>query len=321
MLKYAQRYRLLDIPNDRSSHTLPTPRGGGVGIVISFIFFYILMNLHNGVFDIKFFFAVTASIIVAITGFIDDHSHIAAKWRLMIHFICATWSVYWIGSLSSLYIYGYELQLAWLGYIFSVFYLVWLLNLYNFMDGIDGIASVQAITSCLGGILILILMNAEPYHYTPLLLLMVTTLGFLFWNFPPAKIFMGDAGSGFIGFTLGICSLQAVMIAQHLFWSWLILLGIFITDATVTLIRRLLRGNMPNQAHRNHAYQYASRKFNSHKYVSLAVTAINLIWLLPLALIVAARWIDGFIGLLIAYIPLIYLALRFKSGAHELQEY
>jgi Fuc2NAc and GlcNAc transferase len=142
-------------------------------------------------------------------------------------------------------------------------------------------------------------------------------LGFLFWNFPPAKIFMGDAGSGFLGMAIGVISLQAAWASPDLFWAWLILLGVFIVDATVTLLRRLLRGEKIYEAHRSHAYQFASRRYGRHLPVTLAVAAINLFWLFPLAASVVLWSIDGVLALTVAYIPLLLLASKFNAGGLE----
>jgi len=141
--------------------------------------------------------------------------------------------------------------------------------------------------------------------------------GFLFWNFPPAKIFMGDAGSGFLGIVLGVMSLHAAWVAPQLFWSWVILLGVFVVDATVTLLRRLLRGDKVYEAHRSHAYQFASRRFGSHLPVTLAVAAIDLVWLLPIALWVGVGGLDGVLGVALAYVPLVMLAMKFRAGELE----
>lgn len=128
---------------------------------------------------------------------------------------------------------------------------------------------------------------------------------------------MGDAGSGFLGITLGVLSLQASWVAPQLLWSWLILLGVFIVDATFTLLRRLMRGDKIYEAHRSHAYQYASRRFGRHLPVTLAVAALNLFWLLPIALWVGWGGLDGEVGLVIAYAPLIGLAVKYKAGELE----
>ena len=319
--RYALARSLMDIPNARSSHSVPTPRGGGVAIVLSFLLALVLMTASS---EVPFSVACAlfgAGAGIAVLGFLDDHGHIAAGWRLLGHFISAVWAMYWLGGMPPLSLLGSTLDMGWLGHALAVVYLVWLLNLYNFMDGIDGIASVEAVCVCLGGALLYRLSEST----SPIILgsfglplvLGCAVVGFLFWNFPPARIFMGDAGSGFLGITLGILSLQSAWLTPDLFWSWLILLGVFIVDATVTLLRRLLRGDRIYEAHRSHAYQYASRYFGRHLPVTVAVGAVNLLWLLPVALWVGIGGLDGLAGTLMAYSPLIWLAIKFNAGQAE----
>ena len=191
-----------------------------------------------------------------------------------------------------------------------------MLNLYNFMDGIDGLASVEALCVCLGACLLYGLTGHGDLMWAPLLLA-VSVAGFLCWNFPPARIFMGDAGSGFLGVMLGVLSLQAAWAAPQLFWGWLILLGVFVVDATFTLSRRLIRGDKVYEAHRSHAYQFASRLYGRHLPVTLAVGLINLFWLLPIAVAVACFGLDGTLGLIVAYVPLVFLAIKFHAGELE----
>ncbi|MGH8601223.1 MAG: MraY family glycosyltransferase [Gammaproteobacteria bacterium] len=314
--RYALASSLLDIPNARSSHSVPTPRGGGVAIVLSFLAALPLLALTDLLAWSVMWALLGAGAWIAVVGFLDDHGHVAARWRLLAHFTGAGWALAWLGGLPPLVIFGFNLELGWLGYALAAFYLVWLLNLYNFMDGIDGIASIEAISVCLGGALLYLLLGKPAAAVAPLLLA-VAVAGFLFWNFPPARIFMGDAGSGFLGIALGVLSLQAAWVAPQLLWSWLILLGVFIVDATWTLFRRLLRGDKVYEAHRSHAYQYASRQLGQHLPVTLAVGALNLFWLLPIALWVGLGGVDGALGLLVAYLPLVLLAVKFKAGERE----
>jgi Fuc2NAc and GlcNAc transferase len=184
------------------------------------------------------------------------------------------------------------------------------------MDGIDGIASIEAICVCMGGSLLYWLTGHAEAAWLPILLA-ATVAGFLCWNFPPARIFMGDAGSGFLGIVLGLLALVAGWVNPLLFWGWLILSGVFVVDATFTLARRLLRGDKVYQAHRSHAYQYAARRHGHHRPVSLAVAAINLVWLLPVALAVVLLNLDGALGTLFAYVPLILLAITYQAGEQE----
>ena len=314
--RYALSRSLLDIPNARSSHTLPTPRGGGLSFVTTFLVALSGLVGWGYVAPSVLVSLLGAGGLVALVGFMDDHGHIAARWRLLGHFIAAGWGLYWIGGLPPLTVFGIPLSAVWLCTIVGLLYLVWLLNLYNFMDGIDGIASIEAICVCLGGSLLYWLTGHAQEALLPLLLA-ATVAGFLVWNFPPARIFMGDAGSGFLGIVLGLLALLAGWVNPLLFWGWLILSGVFVVDATFTLVRRLLRGDKVYQAHRSHAYQYAARRHGHHRPVSLAVAAINLVWLLPVALAVVLLNLDGALGTLIAYVPLIWLAITYQAGKPE----
>jgi len=308
--------QLMDIPNARSAHVQPTPRGGGAAIALSFLLallpLYWLEHLPlNLVLAL-----LGAGSGIALLGLLDDRGHIPARWRLLGHFAGAIWVLYWLGGIPPLHILGLTLQPNWLGQGLLAIGLVWLLNLYNFMDGLDGLASLEAIFVCLGGALLYLLAGASA-QALPALLLACAVAGFLVWNFPPARIFMGDAGSGFLGISLGTLMLQAAWTAPSLLWGWLILLGVFIVDATVTLLHRLVRGEKIYEAHRSHAYQYAARQYNGHRPVTLSVLAINLGWLLPVAVWVVWGGLDGLSGMLLAYAPLLLLALRFQAGRPE----
>jgi len=312
MRRYALSRELIDRPNDRSSHLVPTPRGGGVAIVIAFLGGMLVSG--DGTSSAAITVLFVGGIGVALVGFVDDHGHIAARWRLLAHFSCAAWILCWIGVPRFEWM-GATVDLGMFGAVLAALYLVWLLNLYNFMDGIDGIAGVEALIVGAGGTAIYWLAGLPTASDVGLpALLAAAVLGFLVWNFPPARIFMGDAGSGFLGLMLGALSLQAAVVRPALLWCWLVLLGVFIVDATVTLIRRLLRGERVYEAHRNHAYQHASRDFGGHRPVTITVAAINVLWLLPWAAAIATGRVDGIVGLAAAYLPLMALAFRFKAG-------
>jgi len=318
MRRYALARRLLDQPNERSSHVVATPRGGGVAIVIAFCAAMVWLWSVGDIAYAEAIALVGAGGWVALVGFLDDHGHIAARWRLLAHFLGAAWALYWIGGLPPLVLFGTEMQLGWVGHAAAAVLLVWLLNLYNFMDGIDAIAGIEAVTVAIGGALLWSLTTGSSAALAPAVLA-AASAGFLAWNLPPARIFMGDAGSGFLGLVLAVFAVWSAHDAGQLFWSWMILLGVFVVDATVTLIRRILRGERFYEAHRSHAYQYAARQYGQHRVVSFAVGAINLLWLLPIATLVAFGKLDGLLATLVAYAPLGWLALRFKAGAKELQ--
>ncbi|MBX8468035.1 MULTISPECIES: glycosyltransferase family 4 protein [unclassified Pseudomonas] len=314
--RYALARSLMDIPNARSSHTVPTPRGGGVAIVVTFLVAMCSLYAADLIAFRDFAAIAGAGSLVAIIGFMDDHGHIAARWRLLGHFCAAIWALAWLGGLPPVSVFGQVFDLGWGGFVLASLYLVWMLNLYNFMDGIDGIAGVEAVTACVGAC-VLYALDGHVGLMGPALLLAGCAGGFLLWNFPPAKIFMGDAGSGFLGIVLGILSIQAANASFEYFWGWLILLGVFIVDATFTLLRRLLRGEKVYEAHRSHAYQFASRRYGKHLPVTLVVGLINVFWLLPIAVAVTHFKLNGFVGAVVAYVPLFILALRFRAGKSE----
>jgi Fuc2NAc and GlcNAc transferase len=316
---YALKKNVIDIPNERSSHTIPTPRGGGVSVVLSFL---VAIGLCTYFDAISFYFGLTlfaSSAFVAIIGFMDDHGHIDAKWRLLIHLTAAFAVVYCLDGLPILNLFGFDVDFGIFGYIFAVVAIIWILNLFNFMDGIDGIAGIEAVSATFFAGLFLSIISPDSSLALLHWLLAASVCGFLVLNFPPAKIFMGDSGSGFLGFMLAALALASGQVDQSMLWVWLTLLGVFIVDATFTVIHRLIRGEKIHEAHRSHAYQFASRKYNSHFKVTLAVLAINLLWLAPMAYLIVNETLNGSVALCIAYLPLVLLAIKFNAGAAEVK--
>ena len=260
-----------------------------------------------------------AGSIVAVLGFVDDRRPLPARWRFGGHLVAAVWVLYWLGPLPPVPLFGRVLDLGFAALLLSALYLVWSINLFNFMDGIDGIASLEAIAVATGGAVIWWL--SQPTGEWWLAVAFAACVGgFLIWNVPPARIFMGDAGSGFLGCVIATLALWSSHTAPHLFWSWFVLGGCFMVDATTTLVRRVRRGEAFNEAHRSHAYQYAARRYGSHKTVSIAFVVITVIWLLPIAIAIAVGRLDGLVGVALAYVPLVVLAFRFKAGDRAAQE-
>ncbi|MCW8965825.1 MAG: glycosyl transferase, partial [Candidatus Pacearchaeota archaeon] len=130
--RYAISRSVMDIPNERSSHSTPTPRGGGIAIVIIFLIGLAYLWGMLIVEDRAFVALLGAGLGVAVIGFMDDHAHIAARWRLLAHFSSAGWIIFWLGGFPPLLLFGYLVDLGWAGHLLAVVYLVWLLNLYNF---------------------------------------------------------------------------------------------------------------------------------------------------------------------------------------------
>jgi Fuc2NAc and GlcNAc transferase len=224
--------------------------------------------------------------------------------------------VVWLGGLPPLQIGDRLIESGYLGYVLAVVGIVWTLNLFNFMDGIDGIAASEAVFVAIAGTLA-VSGTAGSASSAAGILFGTACCGFLLWNWPPAKIFMGDVGSGYLGFTVAVLAIGATHNNPIGLFVWLIVGGVFFVDATVTLIRRFARGDRVHEAHRSHAYQWLSRRWGTHLRVLIAVTLVNVIWLLPCALIAAwnpslAVWM-----VLIALLPIAIAAVAAGAGRQE----
>jgi len=311
--RYALRH-LLDVPNERSSHSRPTPRGGGLALTVAHLL---------GVGGASQFGLVSPSVaiallgggaLVAVIGFLDDHGHVPAPLRLLCHLLAFSWAVWWLGGLPPVDFGWGAADLGWAGTVLMLLYCAWFLNLFNFMDGIDGIAGLQALTMSVTPALLLLMFTGGEGNALPFVLLACATTGFLAWNWPPARIFMGDVGSGYLGYALGALAIWTVVQGWLTPWVWLILGGAFLADATVTLFVRAQSRAAVAEAHRSHAYQRLSRHWGSHRPVMLAFTAVNVFWLGPWAL-VATLWPQFAAACaVLAVSPLFAIAARLGAG-------
>ena len=306
--RYTLNNNFLDTPNERSSHTIPTPRGGGIAFVIIFLLsLFFIKSLPTGII----WALLGSGILAAGIGFWDDYGQLSAKWRLLSHFIAAFWALYWLGGVSALQIFGFDSITSWIGFGLIIFLLVWLLNLFNFMDGIDGIAASEAVFVACAGAYFAWMLDLEYLTFI-LLSLAAATFGFLLLNWSPAKIFMGDVGSGFLGLILGVIAYESILKGVSV-WIWGILLAVFLVDSGVTLTRRFFNGEKWYEAHCSHAYQNAAKKWG-HKKVTISVILINLFYLFPLSHIAYSEPNYAIYMFLLAYMPLVFIALKFKAG-------
>ncbi|MDO5103174.1 MAG: hypothetical protein Q4D91_09795 [Lautropia sp.] len=400
IIRQAVRWGLQDVPNERSSHVRPTPRGGGAAIVVGSLTGFGLLGL--GVMLLPHVIGhmwpdpdtipawvldaggqppyrvleelthvvplglipLAGALIMAVTGLKDDRKPMGIRDRLLLQAFASTLLGLCLYSfLGGKAVFWHQLGLFWqaIGLPGSLdgslatnqnllpillagataaallVACVWWINLFNFMDGIDGIAACQAIFMLLaatwlrGGNVL-----TEPLSLISLIMA-AATAGFLVLNWAPARIFMGDAGSLFLGYSiLSVAALDSAIsaIGHHqrwqqgalsdapdpggmTLWVWLILGALFITDATVTLMRRALSGQNVGGAHRSHAYQRLSRHYNSHARATLVYCLLNVFWLLPIAWI-AHRWPESAASATgIAYTPLILLAWHLGAGRQD----
>jgi Fuc2NAc and GlcNAc transferase len=281
--KFAMAYRVLDVPNARSSHVAPTPRGGGLASVLTAFLVLAVMLIRGDVALDVFMASGVGGLAIAAVGFMDDRRPLPAGVRLAVHVAAAMWALLWLGGLPPLQIGERTIEFGWGGYMLGVLGIVWTLNLFNFMDGIDGIAASEAVFVAFAGALLQALASGDDPVIPVAVVFAAACAGFLVWNWPPAQIFMGDVGSGFMGYFIAVLALAFARDNPVALLVWVILGGLFFVDATVTLVRRMSRRESASQAHRSHAYQWLARRWNSHRRVTMLTIATNVFWILPCA--------------------------------------
>ena len=280
--RYAIRHAIIDVPNERSSHTVPTPRGGGLSISLS-VLIAVVVLASAGYLPVKFAIGLGGGgLIVSITGWLDDHKHIPAFWRAFSYLLAAAWFLYWIDGAGMIEIGTVTYHPGMISNLLAILGITWLVNLYNFMDGSDGLAAVQAICT---GLMAAMLFWISGGHGLAMISLVVVfaSAGFLNWNWPPARIFMGDVGSCLTGFIFAGLAVYGDKSSEVSWVIWFILLSVFIMDATLTLLKRMLTGEQWYSAHRGHAYQRVIQLGVSHSLLAKAVLLINLCLLWPAA--------------------------------------
>ncbi len=286
---YALRHAVLDVPNERSSHTSATPRGGGLAIVVTVLAAAAWLHASGLIEAPLAYSLLIGGAAVAALGWIDDHRRLGVGLRVVVQFAAAAWAVFLAGGLAAIDTgFGRVDTGIAIGSALAMLGIVWLLNLYNFLDGTDGYAGTQAVCAALAGGTLFWIGGAAGVA-TLCLTIAAAAAGFLFWNWPPARVFMGDVGSCFLGYTFGVLALFGEKSGEVPAHVWLILLGAFVWDATFTLLRRLLAGERWHDAHRSHAYQRLHQLGLGHRQIALWLLAVNVALLWPLAY-AAALW-------------------------------
>lgn len=312
MLNFAKKAQILAIPTARSSHTVATPVGGGIAIVFAYTLGIAVLAWQDQL-PARELLALCMSLPVAIAGFIDDRSDLHHRVRLLIQASSVVLALALLGPIPDLTVGSFVLGGILLGLILAPLCLLWLTNLYNFMDGIDGLAGSQAgfVTLVAAAVLA---SNGDLPLALLCLFVFAGSVAFTVWNWPHARIFMGDVGSGFTGMSLGLIALIGHLHGSMSLWSWFILLSVFVVDASVTLSRRVLLGQPWAHAHRQHAYQHLANCSNGHKIVSIAVLLINILYLLPLAVFASKYPEYGVYFTLLGVVPLAVLVILCGAG-------
>ena len=300
-MRLARVRQFLDTPNERSSHSRPTPHGGGAALVLAFTLGLLLAARLYGAWEKSFLTLAVAALVLMVIGIIDDLRGLSVRLRLVMYsMVCLLVSVTLLQSVGTQ-------SVLWDGLlvILGALAMLWSLNLYNFMDGIDGIAAIQTVLACVCAAVLSQVTGPDNSYALYCLMLAAAHSGFLIWNWPPARLFMGDAGSVPTGFLLAALALLGTVQGQLSPLCWLVLLATCITDASWTLVWRMGTGQDFTQPHRLHAYQRLSRHWGSHLNVDILLLVITALWLFPLAWAVQAWPEHGLILVILAYLPLL----------------
>jgi len=296
-------------PNFRNLHASPLPVGGG--IVFSFVFVFSLFFIWwlNQISDDLFWVLGVGGCVSALFGFLDDLKDIRASIKLSVHLLLSGWVLFWLGG-------GPLLSIGWIPVLVAIpvtsLFLVWMVNAYNFMDGIDGMAVSGAVFVSGAITLVLLLTNGDSEFFSVFVLFLASISTFLFFNWPPASIFMGDSGSVFLGYIFGSLILVTAMSGEISIWTWLVVFGYFFADTTVTQIMRLILVKKWYLAHRSHAYQNLARITGSHLKVTGGVVLYNVVWILPLTLWSAMKPETALLAVVLSITP--GLIFSFKYG-------
>lgn len=265
---YMIKKSLVASVNERSSHTTPTPHGGGIALAITWFvgLFYLYFTSE---IESNLFYALICGSIISIVSFFDDIYELSPKVRLIAQAIVAIGGLYFLGGFETLTFGIFDIENPILTNIFAFFMIIWFINLYNFLDGINGYAGSEAVFLALAGF--------GLFGGNHFLVLSVAVLGFLYWNWNRAKIFMGDVGSTLLGYNIAIFTIYYANQEPTNFWIWIILFGVYWFDATLTLMRRKLNKEKLSQAHKKHGYQRLTQAGWSHYKVTNYSIGLNLV--------------------------------------------
>lgn len=293
---YAIKKSLVAEVNERSSHTVPTPHGGGIAIAITWFMGLIYLYVYEMI-EPNLFYALMMGAVISAVSYADDLFELSPKVRLLVQSGVAFGGLATLGGLEAINFGFFTVENQILTNVFAFFMIVWFINLYNFLDGIDGYAGSEALFLAIAG---LVLFGGEHF-----MVLAVSVLGFLFWNWHRAKIFMGDVGSTLLGYTVAIFTIYYANESSQNLWIWIILFGLFWFDATLTLFRRYKNGEKLSQAHRKHAYQRLTQSGWSHSKVVVWSIAINVLLLLAVLLM------PNILASFVTTILLLYIIIKF----------
>ena len=302
--EYAIKKSLVATVNERSSHSVPTPHGGGIAVSLTWFIGLIYLYINDEI-DPALFYALIIGAVIAVVGLVDDIVELSAKLRMVVFTLVGFAGLYIIGGLDTITFGLFDISNPIITSIIAMLLILWYINLTNFIDGIDSYLSVKFIFISVVGLIL--------FGGTHFAVLGVSVLGFLYWNWHKAKIFMGDVGSTLLGYTIAIITIYYANIEATNLWIWVTLYGVFWFDATVTLVRRLLNGEKPSVPHKKHAYQRLTQAGWSHSKVTLYALVLNLV------IFSFVYFISNVAVSFVASLVLLYGAYRFVDGKKKFE--
>jgi Fuc2NAc and GlcNAc transferase len=313
-LPLARRMQQLDTPNHRSAHGRPTPSSGGIAVVAALLLALALLQAFGTLEFPRVAWTVLLAVgLLCAVGAVDDRRSLPVAFRLAAFFALAG-LVVWLyvpapdNPAPSLFLHVLLILLLTVS-------LVGVINAVNFMDGIDGLAALQTVAVALTLVAVAALCGSSRTYVLVALAIASVHLAFLLFNWQPARLFMGDAGSLSAGMLLGWLGLWGAFVEGINPLLWLLPMSPFLLDSGVTLVQRFRRGERLAEAHNSHCYQRLARRWGSHQRVVLGLLALHLLWLLPLALLAGSRGLSPELALLLALLPqTVFMA---KSAAFE----
>lgn len=272
ILKYLHKKEILDHPNQRSSHSTPTPRGGGIGILIAIIPAIALVNFTSDAPLVGTIPVLCFALLLAGLSWVDDLRTLGPGIRFFCQILSVMMTLYFLPSPTDGYLGG--VAPLWLEKVILAFGWIWFINLFNFMDGIDGITGVEVISISSGVVLISLFSSLSTEYTQTGLILAAAALGFLKWNWHKAKVFMGDVGSVPLGFILGWVLI--LLIAEGFLIASMLVALYYLCDASLTLFKRALRKEKIWLPHREHYYQLATQAGLSHGQTVIRIAFVNM---------------------------------------------
>lgn len=292
-------------PNFRTLHEGVKPRAGGIVFALVFLAGCTLLWWWGGVSSRMALGLIVGGTAATSFGFADDVFNIGVRWKLLAQAVLSAWTLFVFGGSPV----DFPFTPGWIDTSLAWFGLVWLVNLYNFMDGIDGMAASGSVFLSCGAIVLLALSGSAGLGFV-FALLAVCTGAFLIFNWEPSRLFMGDAGSVFLGYLFGVLIVATVGLHQLSIFSWVVLFGYFAVDTTTTTLLRVLMTSRWYGEHRSHAYQNLAR-LRSHRAVVTGVCAYHFLWLLPLAIWTVLSPAMAPAAVALAWIPSMLWTIRF----------